>query len=54
MISNEPVRNGCEVICEIFHMLNCRFKINHGLTWADFFTLQPFREDILKRQHGPL
>ena len=53
MSSNEPVRNGCEVIYEIFHMLNCRFEINHRLTWADFFT-QPFREDILTRQHGPL
>ena len=25
--SNKPVRNECEVICEIFHILNCRFGI---------------------------
>jgi len=23
--SNEPVKNGCEVIYEMFHMLNCGF-----------------------------
>ena len=27
MSSNEPVRNGCEVIHEIFHSLNCGFKV---------------------------
>ena len=26
--SNEPLRNECEVIYEIFHILNCRFEIN--------------------------
>ena len=25
--SNEPVKNGCEVIYEMFHMLNCGFEI---------------------------
>ena len=25
--SNEPVKNGCEVIYEMFHILNCRFEI---------------------------
>ena len=26
--SNEPVKNGCEVIYEMFHILNCGFEIN--------------------------
>jgi len=26
VISNEPVKNGCEVIYEMFHILNCRFE----------------------------
>ena len=25
--SNKPVKNGCEVIYEMFHMLNCGFAI---------------------------
>ena len=25
--SNEPVKNGCEVIYEMFHILNCGFEI---------------------------
>jgi len=25
--SNEPVRNECEVIYEMFHILNCRLEI---------------------------
>ena len=28
MSSNEPVKNGCEVIYEMFHILNCD---DHGL-----------------------
>ena len=27
--SNEPVKNGCEVIYEMFHILNCRFEMKH-------------------------
>ena len=27
MSSNEPVKNGCEVIHEMFHILNCGFEI---------------------------
>ena len=27
MSSNEPVKNGCEVIYEMFHILNCGFEI---------------------------
>ena len=30
MSSNEPVKNGCEVIYEIFHISNCGFEIH---TW---------------------
>ena len=26
MSSNEPVNNGCEVIYEMFHILNCGFE----------------------------
>ena len=29
MSSNEPVKNGCEVIYEMFHILNCGFEQNH-------------------------
>ena len=32
--SNEPVRNGCEVIYEIFHMLNCGFEIKLAMIIA--------------------
>ena len=30
--SNEPVKNGCEVIYEMFHILNCRFwnQVSYG------------------------
>ena len=28
MSSNEPVKNGCEVIYEMFHILNCGFEQN--------------------------
>ena len=34
MSCNEPVRNGCEVIYEIFYLLNCGFEIK-----TDFFRL---------------
>ena len=27
VISNEPVKNGCEVIYEMFHILNCGVEI---------------------------
>ena len=27
MSSNEPAKNGCEVIYEMFHILNCGFEI---------------------------
>ena len=27
MSSNEPVKNGCEVTYEMFHILNCGFEI---------------------------
>ena len=27
--SNERVKNGCEVIYEMFHILNCRFEMKH-------------------------
>ena len=31
MSSNEPVKNGCEVIYEMFHTLNCEYEINTQL-----------------------
>ena len=37
MGSNEPVRNGCEVIYEMFLILNCGFEIeflNCGVGWS--------------------
>ena len=27
MTSNEPVKNGCEVTYEMFHILNCGFEM---------------------------
>ena len=33
--SDEPVKNGCELIYEMFHLLNCGFKIN----WAMIITV---------------
>ena len=27
MSSNEPVKNGCDVIYEMFHILNCGFHV---------------------------
>ena len=29
--SNEPVKNGCEVIYEMFHILNCGFEIKYRI-----------------------
>ena len=29
MSSNERVKNGCEVIYEMFDILNCRFEMKH-------------------------
>ena len=34
MSSSDPVRNGCEVIYEIFHMLNCGFEIKYAMIIA--------------------
>ena len=34
MSSNEPMRGGCEVIYEIYHMLNCGFEIKYALIIA--------------------
>ena len=31
MSANEPVKNGCEVIYEMFHVSNCRFEMFHVL-----------------------
>ena len=31
MTSNQPVKNGCEVIYEMFYTWNCGFEILHGL-----------------------
>ena len=31
MSSNEPVKNGCEVIYEMFHTLNCGFEIKKAM-----------------------
>ena len=29
--SNEPVKNGCDMIHEMFHILNCRFEIKYAM-----------------------
>ena len=31
MSSKEPVNNGCEVIHEMFHILNCGFEIKRAM-----------------------
>ena len=31
MSSNDPVKNGCEVICEMFHILNCGLEIKEAM-----------------------
>ena len=31
MSSKEPVKNGCEVIYEMFHILNCGFEIRSSI-----------------------
>ena len=34
MSYNEPGRNECEVIYEIFHILNCGFEIKYAMIFA--------------------
>ena len=34
MSSNDPVKNGCEVIYEMFHLLNCGFEIKYSMIIA--------------------
>ena len=31
MSFDEPVKNGCEGMYEMFHILNCGFEINRGI-----------------------
>ena len=40
MSSNEPVKNGCEVIYEMFHILNCGFEIYETLINCIYFCNQ--------------
>ena len=39
MSSNEPVKNGCEVIYGMFHLLNCGFEINLAMIIAVMNTI---------------
>ena len=34
MSSNEPVKNGCKVIYEVFHILNCGLEIKSAMIIA--------------------
>ena len=34
MSFNDPVKNGCEVIYEMFHLLNCGFEIKYAMIIA--------------------
>ena len=36
MSSNEPVKNGCEVIHEMFHILNCGFETKYLVSNPQF------------------
>ena len=38
----EPVRNECEVLCEVFHILNCRCEMKWAMIlelWKEFMQL---------------
>ena len=53
MSSNEPVKNGCEVIYEMFHILNCddhsSFKICSSI--YEKFHISLHREHIVTSFH---
>ena len=36
MSSNEPVKNGCELIHEMFHILNCEFDLKIKISNSQF------------------
>ena len=40
MSSNEPVKNGCEVIYEMFHILNLTLKVQSCMKMEDGFAEQ--------------
>ena len=48
--SNEPVKNGCEVICEMFHILNCGFEIKWAMIIAVIKQLKQLRMEAWKSQ----
>ena len=41
MSSNEPVKNGCEVIYEMFHILERRFEILDAVVNCNYLTPKP-------------
>ena len=49
MSSNEPVRNGCEVIYEIFHKLNCGFAIKQAMIIAVMNAIETIAYRNLKK-----
>ena len=47
--SNEPVKNGCEVIYEMFHILYCGFEIKvTGSNPVEVLTFSGFYMQLLK------
>ena len=53
MSSNEPVKNGCEVMYEMFHILNCD---NHSLLFSLMLyrSYAPTSSDDLAQSKAPI
>ena len=49
MSFNEPVKNGCEVIYEMFHILNCGFEIKSAMIIA--VTNAPVSSQLLTHRY---
>ena len=49
--SNEPVRNECEVIYEMFHILNCRFENQVSCDLRTDHSLLDFRSAVQYMKH---
>ena len=51
MGSNEPVRNECEVIYEMFHILNCGFEIKYAIIFAVMISFSGFIAQLVGASH---
>ena len=48
--TNEPVKNGCEVIYEMFHILNCGFKMKHFIYHFTNVQVYQYRRIVMYRK----